>query len=88
MKTKDYMNLQIEMYLTDKEDELTLSGDTALRPFDFFVIRQFKEGHILLQPLDDHGKPKGKPFWEDYRKINLECALYRSDFVALFPECA
>ena len=77
MKAKDFLKLQIQMYVTDSKkpkDYLVCS--------DFYVILEFGAGKMKLQPLfnDGHISAEKSAFWVHFKDIELTHALHASEF--------
>lgn len=72
MTCKEFLNLQIGMYVTDQ---------TSLMKFDFCVIQEFdRMGRMKLQPLDKNGEPKGEAYWVHYKDYDLKDKVLKSEF--------
>lgn len=77
MKAKDFLRLQIQMFVTDSKkpvDYLVCS--------DFYVILEFGAGKMKLQPLfsDGHISPEKSAFWVKFTDIELTHTMYASEF--------
>ncbi len=72
MTGKEFLNLQIGMYVTDQQ---------SLEKFDFCIIQQFDSmGRMKLQPLDNNGDPKGEAYWVHYKDYDLKDKMLKSEF--------
>ena len=73
MTGKEYLKLQIGMYVTDQ---------TSLVKSDFCIVREFdRMGRMKLQPLDDNGEPQGEAYWIHHKDYDLKDKMLKSQFV-------
>ena len=73
MTGKEYLDLQIAMFVTDKQ---------SLEMKDYCVIQGFdRMGRMKLQPLDENGNPKGEVYWVHYKDYDLKDKMYKSEFI-------
>lgn len=77
MSIEEYKTLQIGMYVTDSK-----KAKVSLVCSDFYLIKEFKKGGIVLQPLwsDGHINSEETPFWAHYSNIDLTHKLHPSTF--------
>ena len=74
MTGKEYLTLQIGMYVTD---------EPSLEKQDYCIVQQFDHmGRMKLQPLDENGAPKGKARWIHYKNYDLKAKMLKSEFDA------
>lgn len=72
MTGKEFLNLQIGMYVTDRQ---------SLEKADYCTIQQFDcMGRMKLQPLDKNGEPKGEAYWIHHRDYDLKDKMLKSEF--------
>lgn len=73
MTGKEYLKLQIGMYVTDQ---------TSLVKSDFCIVQEFdRMGRMKLQPLDDNGEPTGEAYWIHHKDYDLKDKMLKSQFV-------
>lgn len=76
MKGKDFLKLQIGMYITDAKD--------INDPANYCLILEFRGTQMRLQPYERPGVPQNAhPFWIDYRDVNVTEKLYASEYTML-----
>lgn len=76
MAIKEFLKLQIGMYITDNQD--------TTDPSNYCRIVGFEGTKIRLQPYERHGVPvNAHPFTEDYRDINITEKLFNSEYYSL-----
>lgn len=73
MTGKEFLKLQVAMFVTDVEN-------TRLKS-DYCLIQEFKGKDIILLPLDEYGQPNGKLYRVDFRYYDLQDSMYKSDFI-------
>ena len=72
MKGKEFLNLQIGTYVTDKQ---------SLEKAVYCTVQQFDSmGRMKLQPLDKNGEPRGEAYWIHYRDYDLKDRMLKSEF--------
>lgn len=76
MTGKEFLKLQIGMYITDAED--------INDPSHYCLIMEFRGRQIRLQPYERPGVPMhAHPFWVDYSEVNITEKLYASEYAML-----
>ena len=77
MSIDEFKTLQIGVYVTDSTKPVN-----NLVCSDFYVIKNFKNGRILLQALwnDGHIDSDQTPFWVHYNNIDFSQKMYASTF--------
>lgn len=73
MTGKEFLKLQVAMFVTDVEN-------TRLKS-DYCLIQEFKGKDIILLSLDEYGQPNGKLYRVDFRDYDLQDSMYKSDFI-------
>ena len=72
MTGKEYLKLQIGMYVTEEQ---------SLEKSDFCVVQEFdRMGRMKLQPLDKNGEPKGNAYWIHYKDYDLKEKMLKTEF--------
>ena len=72
MTGKEYLQLQIGMYVTDQ---------TSLVKCDYCIVQEFDRlGRMKLQPIDENGKPDGEPYWIHHKDYDLKDKMVKSEF--------
>lgn len=76
MEIKEYLKLQIGMFITDNAD--------TNEPSNYCKILEFCDGKIRLQPYESFDQPaNAHPFWENFRDLTITNKLYASDYRTL-----
>ena len=76
MTIKEFIKLQIGIFITDNQD--------INEPSNYCKVLEFHNGKIRLQPYESYDKPaNAHPFWEDFRDITVTTKLYASEYYSL-----
>ena len=68
MTGKEYLSLQIGMYVTDKQ---------SLDKADYCIVQQFdRMGRMKLQPFE----PKSEAYWIHYKDYDLKDKMLKYEF--------